>query len=521
MSNPVYFTVVADFRAFVEDASSDSDYDPQIVPVGGTVTFTPLVNAGDVVLATSTSPRPIGFIASPVTAIIDPADGRLKLRRTVDSGASGSLGFAPVRLLGSSPVLELDGPLFYSVSFSEVIYANGRRGSITGFTFEAPNTDTELNLITVFRQPGVAPSGITKIAPGGVRVEDGALVFSFAGSDIPDPVDLSFITGPTGASGASGATGGTGGTGAVGATGQTGASGATGASGGTGAVGPQGPIGPQGNQGQPGVSLDIQGFIATHAALLALPNPQPGDAYILGDGKLYFYDGTAWPADGAGVPFVGPEGPIGPQGIQGPTGATGASGASGGTGGTGGTGGVGASGIAGTSGAVGARILGAVNTYSDLPGSANQFDGYVNRADGLLYIYNSGWPPLGEGVPWVGPPGGGTSWLIGDGVSTSITVTHNLGTRALTVGVYDATSWTEVECDVTLTTLDSLTLTFASAPGVNAYLVAAVSGGSEGASGVPGPQWWFGEGEPGTVIGSSPNDIYIDTLTGTLYRLGG
>ena len=191
MAEPVYFTVVADFRAFVEDASTDSDYDMQTVPVGATVTFTPLVSSGDVVLATQASPRPTGYISAPVVGIIDPADGRLKIRKSADAGASGGFGFAPVRLLGSSPLLELDGPLFYTVTFSEVVWANNRRGSINGFTFEAPNSDTELNLITVFRQPGQPASGVTKIAPGAVRTVDGNLLqFSFGGVDIPEAVDI-------------------------------------------------------------------------------------------------------------------------------------------------------------------------------------------------------------------------------------------------------------------------------------------------------------------------------------------
>src|SRR5699024_7310354 len=41
---------------------------------------------------------------------------------------------------------------------------------------------------------------------------------------------------------------------------------------------------------------------------------------ISADGLLYFFDGTSFPADGQGVPFVGPEGQ---QGIQGPQGERG------------------------------------------------------------------------------------------------------------------------------------------------------------------------------------------------------
>ena len=34
------------------------------------------------------------------------------------------------------------------------------------------------------------------------------------------------------------------------------------------------------------------------------------------------------------------------------------------------------------------------------------------------------------------------------------------------------------------------------------------------------PTTWYGEGPPGTIIGSSPGDYYTDLLTGTIYKLG-
>lgn len=73
------------------------------------------------------------------------------------------------------------------------------------------------------------------------------------------------------------------------------------------------------------------------------------------------------------------------------------------------------------------------------------------------------------------PAGGRYSQLIGDGSATSITVTHNLNTRVLTVAVYDASTWVEVECDVSLPSANTATLTFASAPASNAYSVAVLS----------------------------------------------
>lgn len=50
-------------------------------------------------------------------------------------------------------------------------------------------------------------------------------------------------------------------------------------------------------------------------------------------------------------------------------------------------------------------------------------------------------------------------------------------------------------------------------------------------SGPPGPvgpsgpsyegvAWWTGEGEPVGIIGSKPGDYYINTLDGSIYKLG-
>lgn len=534
MTNPVYFTVAADYRSVVADVASDADYDPQLGSVTATVTFTPLLTGGDVILATGASPRPTGFAPTPVVALIDPADGRLKLRTGPDSGGTGT--FAPVRLLADSPLLELNQPLFYQVAFTGVQF-NGRPASITGFNFQAPTSDTTINLITVGRQPGQPASGIIKIAPGAVRInEAGKAVFSFGGVDIPDPVDL--VTGPTGpqgdaaavtvgtvttlepganatvvntgtsanavlafglprgatgpagstgspgpqgASGAVGAVGPTGAagrsltwrgeydpedtyqvddlisylgstwmcvqanttqhpgqaptrwdlaaakgdsgaTGAVGATGATGTSftwrgtwasgsnyapndvvfyqfaswictaatqlaptvapeawalladrgaqgvqGLVGDTGSTGSVGAQGPTGPGGERGLPGISLDIQGTVATYADLPA--SPAEGDAYVVAaDGQLYFFDGVSFPASGQGAPFVGPAGPTGPGGSVGPSGDRGERGDTGPTGATGygergergDTGPAGPTGASGATGAAGKSITNVV-----------------------------------------------------------------------------------------------------------------------------------------------------------------
>ncbi len=43
--------------------------------------------------------------------------------------------------------------------------------------------------------------------------------------------------------------------------------------------------------------------------------------------------------------------------------------------------------------------------------------------------------------------------------------------------------------------------------------------GPDGLTGQNGAKRWYGEGVPGTIIGSMPGDEYVDTLTGDLYVL--
>lgn len=59
--------------------------------------------------------------------------------------------------------------------------------------------------------------------------------------------------------------------------------------------------------------------------------------------------------------------------------------------------------------------------------------------------------------------------LVGDGSSTSIAVTHNLGSRDVVVSLYDASTFALVEADVVMTSTSVVTLTFNTAPASNAY----------------------------------------------------
>lgn len=190
-------------------------------------------------------------------------------------------------------------------------------------------------------------------------------------------------------------------TGDTGATGPAGATGATGAKGDTGSAGPTGPQGEQGTQG-PGFVLT--GTVATYADLPSGEEVSANDNYcVAADGKIYTYDGAAFPADGDGAPFQGPAGPTGATGATGPTGPTGATGSTGATGPTGAAGATGAKGDTGD----GLDIDGTVATYADLPSTGiSAGDVYLVLADNLLYTRGaSSWPSSGAGISLKGDKG--------------------------------------------------------------------------------------------------------------------
>jgi hypothetical protein len=60
---------------------------------------------------------------------------------------------------------------------------------------------------------------------------------------------------------------------------------------------------------------------------------------------------------------------------------------------------------------------------------------------------------------------------VGDGTNTTYNVNHNLGSRDVIVQVYDNTTYDTVYVDTVRTSVDQVTLTFATAPSSNAYRV--------------------------------------------------
>jgi hypothetical protein len=213
-----YFTVTCHLAPIVADLSQDSDYDPNTARIDAVVTFTPKYKAGEVIHSHTSTP-PTGFLALPVTALID--DGYLKLRAKPDAGAAplpgtlhglkakiaadtgqeppvendlrAALNYAPVRLLGNSTTLEIDPeiPLYYDFTFTN-IKIDGKQTNyvITGGTFEAPWEDTVIDLLDFmplspgpYAQPMVVGPQGPPGEPGPATVNVGTTTTSLPGSD--------------------------------------------------------------------------------------------------------------------------------------------------------------------------------------------------------------------------------------------------------------------------------------------------------------------------------------------------
>jgi hypothetical protein len=213
-----YFTVTCHLAPIVADLSQDADYDPNTARIDAVVTFTPKYKAGEVIHSHTSTP-PTGFLALPVTALID--DGYLKLRSKPDVGAAplpgtlhglkakiaadtgkelpvttdvrAALNYAPVRLLGNSATLEIDPeiPLYYDFTFTN-IKIDGKQTNyvITGGHFEAPWEDTVIDLLDwmplspgPYAQPMVVGPQGPPGEPGPATVNVGTTTTSLPGSD--------------------------------------------------------------------------------------------------------------------------------------------------------------------------------------------------------------------------------------------------------------------------------------------------------------------------------------------------
>lgn len=213
--------------------------------------------------------------------------------------------------------------------------------------------------------------------------------------------------------------------------GPAGPEGPRGATGQTGATGPAGPAGPQGEQGEPGAdgrdgaSVSYEGMVAAYSDLpQGLTAKDKGKGWVVtADGRIYVWDGSAFPASGAAPEFRGPKGDTGPrgpqgiQGIQGPSGATGPTGPKGDRGDTGAAGPAGPKGDTGQQGVPGPKgdtglpgrdgrgliVRGQVSSSASLPPSAAAGDTYVLLDSGRAVMWNgSAWS---DPFQFVGPKG--------------------------------------------------------------------------------------------------------------------
>lgn len=167
------------------------------------------------------------------------------------------------------------------------------------------------------------PTGLTEDDAGkSYIVKSDGLLYIWSGTSFPaDGSGTSFV-GPKGEKGDRGEPGEQG---PAGEQGPTGAEGKTGPAGPQGEQGEKGEKGDPGEKGEPGAGLTIAGEVETYADLPKnLTVADAGKAYInKADSKLYVWTGTAFPAEGEGSAFVGPQGPQGPQGEPGAKGEKG------------------------------------------------------------------------------------------------------------------------------------------------------------------------------------------------------
>jgi hypothetical protein len=116
-------------------------------------------------------------------------------------------------------------------------------------------------------------------------------------------------------------------------------------------------------------------------------------------------------------------------------------------------------------------ISGSANTLTDIGVSSLSATG---TAGSTTYLRGDGsWATISI------PQSATYTTAVGDGTSTAITVTHNLNTRNVLVAVKDASTYLEIECDVTATTLNAVSLAFATAPTTGQYTVTVFSDGAQ------------------------------------------
>lgn len=137
----INFTVTYDLLTNESLPTSGEDVGTEALV--GYVHFTPQFTDSHAILAQDYSPRPAGLRPRTFTGYLD-SDGRLRSERGADD-----IG---VRLWANDPVLELS-KLVYKVEF-DLTTPMGEKVRVDGGYFEAPSTDTTVNLTNVLTTTG-------------------------------------------------------------------------------------------------------------------------------------------------------------------------------------------------------------------------------------------------------------------------------------------------------------------------------------------------------------------------------
>lgn len=136
MATLTYFTAIGTYLAAAADSPNDVDGDPDLVPVFGSVKFTPLIGSGSSLQASTLVP-PSSLMLRPITAPI--VRGQISLNNTTG-----------VRLVANTAPLNLSSVLVYQVDFFDM-KAAGEPIDLQSFNFAAPTADTVVDLGTVTR----------------------------------------------------------------------------------------------------------------------------------------------------------------------------------------------------------------------------------------------------------------------------------------------------------------------------------------------------------------------------------
>lgn len=193
-------------------------------------------------------------------------------------------------------------------------------------------------------------------------------------------------------------------------------------------------------------------------------------------------------------------------------------------------------------------IKGTVANAAALPGTAADGDGYITQDDGHLHVWGDGaFTDVGTVRGPQGPAGtDGTAATVSVGTTTtgaagtSAVVTQG-GTAQARIFDFVIPQGTKGDPGTTgapgTAATVSVLSTSTGTPGSNATVAAggtpqavtlaftiprgdAGTNGTDGAPGARGSEWFSGSGAPpASIPGSLPNDIYLDLVSGAVYRL--